>query len=96
MRVAQGLGRPVVGHQDMQNTHHGAAPANSKADESFIAGHSQILGDGLEFINRCAGQRALRIDDVVQAVIQVVVDKGLLGLAHRALGGMELLGHIQA
>jgi small multidrug resistance family-3 protein len=66
------------------------------ADESLIEGRSQILGDGLELIDRCACLRGLCIDDMVQAVIQVVVDEGLLGLAHRTLGGVQLLRHIQA
>jgi hypothetical protein len=62
----------------------------------LIAGYSQILGDCLELINRCAGLRALRIDNVVQTMIQVVIDEGLLGLAHCALCGVELLRDVQA
>src|SRR4030081_2124730 len=71
------------------------APTSSKPDESLIAGYLQILGDGLELINRCAGLRALRIDHVVQTMIQVIVDEGLFGLAHRTFGGMQLLRDIQ-
>jgi hypothetical protein len=78
----------------VQNTHR-TAPTSSKPDESLIARYLQILGDRLELINRCAGLRALRIDHVVQAMIQVVIDEGLLGLAHRTFGGMELLSDVQ-
>src|SRR6202789_587651 len=72
------------------------APTRSHADELLIDGRSQVLRDGLELIDRCARLRALCIDDMVQAMIQVVVDESLLGLAHRTLGGVQLLRHIQA
>src|ERR1700721_1274137 len=72
------------------------APISSKADESLIAGFSQVLGDGLELIHRRAGLRALRIHDVVQAVIEVVVDKGLFSLAHGTFSSMQLLSNVQA
>ena len=48
-----------------------------------------------DLINRCLGLRAFRIDDVVQAVIWVVVVERLLGVAHRTLNGIQLLSDIQ-
>jgi hypothetical protein len=72
------------------------APTSNKADELLILEFSQILGDGLELVDGHANLRALRIDYGVQAMIQMVVDVGFLGLAHCALGRLELLGNLQA
>jgi hypothetical protein len=66
----------------------------SKAGGSLSGVLSQILANGLELINRSAGLRAIRIDDFIQTMFEVIVDERLLRLAHRTLGGMKLLSDV--
>src|SRR5882724_6394242 len=56
----------------------------------------KIPGDGLELVDRCTSCLRRRTDCRVEAMIEVIVDEGLLGLVHGALDRVKLLRQIKA
>lgn len=62
---------------------------------SGTAHDSEVTGDFPEFVHRVALTRAEGSDQVLKAVIQVVLDQGLLGLLDRFLHRLQLLRHIK-
>src|SRR5262245_5365612 len=58
-------------------------------------GASQILGDFLELVDRAPLLARQGPDDILQTMIEMILDQGLLGLADRLLHRVELLGDIE-
>src|SRR5713226_7929200 len=57
---------------------------------------SEILGDGLELVDRLAAIRGRRIDRDIQTMIEMVLDQRLLRLANGLFDRVELLRQIKA
>jgi hypothetical protein len=56
----------------------------------------QIFGDRPEFVDGSAMLAIQRTHGIVKAMVEMIVDQGLLGLGDSLLDGMQLLGDIKA
>ena len=59
-------------------------------------GASEVLGELFELVQRLAGRVGSVVCGMDQAVVDMVVDQGLLGRRHRAFDRMQLLGEFHA
>lgn len=57
---------------------------------------SQVFGDFLEFIDGLALAARKGADNILQTMIEMVLDKSLLGLSDSLLDSLQLLGDIKA
>ena len=87
----------MVGNECMQYADAGDRTDQQQAGTTtHLSATSKIFGDRLELIESLASLATSIAGCNIQAMVKVIVNERLFGLAQRALGGLQLLRHIKS